>query len=138
MMVFASNEENTAAWVFNTYGYAESASTEGPQTASFDFGDDPEGATLRVLEGTSVTSTYCVGMRPEEEPEIVREWLPVSGTVELRVTPEGVGPWFAGFTPAVAEISLRDIALVPSDAPLTTPVLLGDQDVSVSVGWLPM
>lgn len=138
MLVYAANAENTAAWVFSSAGYAEKAHIEGPQTASFDFATSPPGASLAVLEGTSVTAHYCVGMLPPVDPEILRDWFPVAGTVDLRVTAEGSGPGFPGYTPAVAEISLRDIQMVPSDDPLATPVPLGDQDVTVHIGWLPM
>lgn len=151
VMLYASDLDETVLLAFKADGAATAAyDADGgiafvwafPLHGPVSDDDDEEEAApvvaapeLLVQQGHALAARLCDDA-PVESPVVTRAWMPVTGAAVLSIEPTGErNEW--GDVPARATLTLTDMAFVPTDAPESAPVPMGDLTFEARVGWLP-
>lgn len=136
--VYAHNETDTATIQISGSGLAQEAHSNGePLSISYTinpYTDDIQ-PFLVFQQGQNLNHISCndaieIGM----EPVVQQQWLAMSGSVSITVTPNGEStPW--GEYPAQIDISLENITFTNPESGAS--FVLESLSLSTFIGWMP-
>ena len=130
--VYIRNEEDTISLSIQGAGLAALAHEEGSMVeVSYDFESTSSSLPSLMLQRGSLLNTNSCDDVFEDEPIVQESLEAISGTMVLRVEPEGEATdW--GEVPAVMDVTLTNVCFSGSET-----LCLGSMGFASFIGWLP-
>jgi hypothetical protein len=129
--VYIRNEEDTISLSIQGSGLAAQAHEDGSVEVSYDFESNTSSLPSLMLQRGSLLNTNSCDDVFEDEPIVEESLEAISGTMVLRVEPEGEATDWGEF-PAVMDVTLTNVCFSGTET-----LCLGSMGFASFIGWMP-